>query len=71
MHIRSRRAQTVRVERADIEVEFREGETIWTESSHKFSVDEVAAMAADSGFRCEAHWIDEEWLFAENLLIAN
>ena len=70
MHIRSRRDQGVRIAKAGIEVGFREGETIWTESSHKFSVEEVAEMAAASGFRCEANWVDEEWLFAENLLIA-
>jgi len=47
-----------------------EGETIWTESSHKYSPDEVFQMVRQSGFRCEAQWIDEEWPFAENLLIA-
>jgi hypothetical protein len=26
--------------------------------------------ARDAGFRCETQWIDEEWPFAENLLIA-
>jgi uncharacterized SAM-dependent methyltransferase len=51
-------------------VEFAEGETIWTESSHKYSSDEVFQMARDAGFSCEAQWIDEQWPFAENLLIA-
>jgi hypothetical protein len=27
-------------------------------------------MARDSGFSCQAQWIDEQWPFAENLLIA-
>jgi hypothetical protein len=26
------------------------------------------AMAA--GFRCQAQWFDDEWLFAESLLVA-
>ena len=55
---------------ADLRVEFLEGETIWTESSHKYSADEVFQMASSAGFRCEAQWIDEQWPFAENLLIA-
>jgi len=70
MHIRSRRAQRVRVPRAEIEVEFGDGETIWTESCHKFSLAEVGAIAERSGFRYDAHWIDESWGFADNLLIA-
>jgi hypothetical protein len=27
-------------------------------------------MAQSAGFRCEAQWIDEQWPFAENLLVA-
>lgn len=70
MHLQSRRRQTVRIAAADLRVEFLEGETIWTESSHKYSAGEVFQMARDSGFRCEAQWVDEQWPFAENLLIA-
>jgi dimethylhistidine N-methyltransferase len=70
MHLRSKRQQTVRIPAADLRVEFLEGETIWTESSHKYSADEVFLMASNAGFRCEAQWIDEQWPFAENLLIA-
>jgi len=70
MHLRSKRRQTVRIPAADLSVEFLEGETIWTESSHKYSVDEVFQMARNAGFSCKAQWIDEQWPFAENLLIA-
>jgi len=70
MHLRSRRRQTVSIPAAEITVEFLEGETIWTESSHKYSAEEIFQTARDSGFRCEAQWIDEEWPFAESLLIA-
>jgi len=55
---------------AYLEVEFDEGETIWTESSHKYAAGEVFDMARGAGFRCNAQWIDGEWHFAENLLIA-
>ncbi len=70
MHLESKRHQTVTVPLADIEVEFQQGETIWTESSHKYSADEVFQIAGDTGFRCDVQWIDQEWPFAENLLIA-
>ena len=70
MHLRSRRRQTVSIPAAEISVEFLEGETIWTESSHKYSAEEIFHTARNSGFRCEAQWIDEEWPFAESLLIA-
>ena len=70
MHLRSKRRQTVRIPAADLRVEFMEGETIWTESSHKYSADEVFQMARAAGFRCQAQWIDEQWPFAESLLIA-
>ncbi|MBZ5614281.1 MAG: L-histidine N(alpha)-methyltransferase [Acidobacteriia bacterium] len=70
MHLRSRRRQRVNIPGADLQVEFLEGETIWTESSHKYSTEEIFEMARNAGFRCAAQWIDEEWPFAENLLIA-
>jgi dimethylhistidine N-methyltransferase len=70
MHLRSTRRQTVSVAAADIDIEFAEGETIWTESSHKYSTEEIFSMARDAGFRCAAQWIDDEWPFAENLLTA-
>jgi L-histidine Nalpha-methyltransferase len=71
MHLQSRRRQIVSIPAAEIVVEFGEGETIWTESSHKYSADEMAKTARDAGFRCENQWIDEQWPFAENLLIAD
>jgi L-histidine Nalpha-methyltransferase len=70
MHLRSKCAQTVTIPLADLEVNFEEGETIWTESSHKYAAEEVYRMAQYAGFCCNAQWIDSEWSFAENLLIA-
>lgn len=70
MHIRSRKRQTVHIPAAALSVTFEEGETIWTESSHKYSLSEVFRIAEEAGFRCDAQWIDEQWPFAENLLIA-
>ncbi len=70
MHLQSKRRQSVTIPAAEIVVEFQEGETIWTESSHKYSASEMHRTASVAGFRCEAQWIDDQWPFAENLLIA-
>jgi dimethylhistidine N-methyltransferase len=70
MHLRSKKSQEVKVRRAGLSVRFREGETIWTESSHKYSPTEVCEIAVNAGFRCDAQFVDDDWPFAENLLIA-
>src|SRR6202047_3768036 len=71
MHLRSKRKQMVVIPQAELSVTFREGETIWTESSHKYSPGELTQIGEQAGFRREAQWIDQEWPFAENLLIAD
>ena len=70
MHLRSRAAQTVTLRKPSFTVRFAKDETIWTESSHKYSPEEVVQMAQRTGFRCEAQWIDRAWPFAQNLLTA-
>jgi L-histidine N-alpha-methyltransferase len=47
----------------------REGESIWTESSHKYSLAEVDSLARKAGFRrMRSGWMSE-WPFAETLLV--
>jgi L-histidine Nalpha-methyltransferase len=70
MHLRSRTRQTVSIPEAAISVQFEKDETIWTESSHKYSQDELVGLAQLSGFRRQAQWMDQSWGFAENLWIA-
>jgi L-histidine Nalpha-methyltransferase len=70
MHLRSTRRQLVEIPMAGLGVMMEADETIWTESSHKYRPREVVAMAERTGFRCDGQWIDEEWPFAQNLLIA-
>src|ERR1700722_9224265 len=70
MHLRPMCRQTVNIHAAGISVDFSESETIWTESSHKYSLQEVRDMATATGYRCDAQWVDEQWPFAENLLVA-
>jgi L-histidine Nalpha-methyltransferase len=69
MHLRSLQRQRVDIPGSGLRIRLEEGETIWTESSHKYSPSEPIEMAARTGFRCEAQWIDEEWPFAQNLWI--
>jgi L-histidine N-alpha-methyltransferase len=71
MHLRATRDQRVHIPQADLVVPFRAGETIWTESSHKYDPAEIGPMAERTGFRLETQWIDREWPFAQNLLVAS
>ena len=67
MHLRANADQRVRVGSLELDLTIRAGETIWTESSHKFEVAELAAIAKDSGFELLQHWTDAGWPFAEML----
>lgn len=70
MHLRSTCRQSVRIRAANLRIVLNEDETIWTESAHKYKAEEIPEMAERTGFRCDAQWIDDEWPFAQNLLLA-
>jgi L-histidine Nalpha-methyltransferase len=70
MHLRSKCAQTVNIEACGCAIDFRAGETIWTESSHKYAPDGIAQLAHASGFAQKAQWTDEKWPFANSLFVA-
>ncbi|HWS85683.1 MAG TPA: L-histidine N(alpha)-methyltransferase [Pyrinomonadaceae bacterium] len=70
MHLESTREQTVRVGALGLEVHFRQGERIHTENSYKYSLDELSALAADTGFAREHTWLDPAERFSSNLLRA-
>ena len=70
MHLRSKKSQAVEIRQAGLSVHFEEGETIWTENSHKYSPQEIVRMAEETNFGCMAQWIDRDWPFAESLLMA-
>jgi L-histidine Nalpha-methyltransferase len=71
MHLVSTRAQMVTIPRAGCSVSFTEGETIWTESSHKYRPGELMKMGRRSGFRPLRQWLDREWAFAQTLFLAD
>ena len=70
MHLQSTSEQAVTIPGAGFAATLKRGETIWTESSHKYNLPEILQMAHQSGFHCDAQWVDEEWPFAHTLLIA-
>ncbi len=67
MHLLSCQAQRIAIRACDLTVHFQAGETIWTESSHKFTESELEKYAFSSGFAPLATWIDPQWPFAETL----
>jgi L-histidine N-alpha-methyltransferase len=70
MHLRSRVWQRITIRKAGFGFFMREGETIWTESSHKYKPQEVIQMGERTGYRCAGQWFDTEWQFAQNLFFA-
>ena len=63
MHLVARTDQVVRVEGLDLEFRMAAGETIWTESSYKFSPGAIRRLLDVSGFRPIAEWVDEHGQF--------
>lgn len=67
MHLVSRRAQRARIGGA--EIVFKAGESIWTESCHKYDCEQFAAMAAAAGLNVREIWMDDEQRFSVQLLV--
>lgn len=70
MHLRSLVDQNVCIEQLDMSFTIRRGETIWTETSHKYSLPELDDIARKTKFRAVGRWMDTNWGFAENLWMA-
>ena len=70
MHLESLRKQTVPIHGAGIEVSFEAGETIHTESSYKFDLEQIEALAAGAGLELRRSWFDRARRFSSNLLVA-
>jgi uncharacterized SAM-dependent methyltransferase len=70
MHLVALRACDVQVPRLELALHFEAGETLWTESSHRFNVAELRAWGLEAGLRCEQAWVDEAWPLALTLLVA-
>ena len=70
MHLVSLIEQSVRIRDCDLTVRFRRGEHIWTESSYKYSPDQIVDMGADAAFAATEQWIDEDAGFALTMFSA-
>jgi len=62
MHLVSLREQSVHLDNTAIT--FAEGESIWTESSYKYTPQEFRKLAADAGFKVERVWTDDRQWFS-------
>jgi uncharacterized SAM-dependent methyltransferase len=63
MHLVARSDQVVRIPGADLTVGFTAGESIHTESSHKYTRDGLRLLAERSGLHEEAFWVDRDGRF--------
>ena len=66
MHLVSRYAQSVHI--AGETIRFATGESIWTESCHKYDSAQFAALAADAGLQLRETWTDARQLFSVQVL---
>lgn len=69
MHLVSCADQQVSI--ADAVISFRAGETILTEYSYKYSLDDFARLAAKAGFSVRQVWTDERDYFSVQYLVAD
>jgi uncharacterized SAM-dependent methyltransferase len=67
MHLVCRSPQRVRVPGADLDLHFTAGETIWTESSHKYELGDIESLLARAGFTIRSQWVDRPTRFALTL----
>jgi uncharacterized SAM-dependent methyltransferase len=70
MHLLSLRKQEIDLKGLSMKLELGRGESIHTESSHKYHPGEIAALGAKAGFSLSFQWLDEDALFASNLFAA-
>jgi L-histidine N-alpha-methyltransferase len=68
MHLVSLFDQNVHISALKQDVPFLAGETIWTESSYKYTVDAFRKLVEKAGFRYPHAWLDEEHGFLEILV---
>jgi uncharacterized SAM-dependent methyltransferase len=68
MHLESRYEQHVHVDGRRFD--FKSGETIHTEISCKYTIEEFRRLAAGARFHAEAVWTDPENLFAVHAMMA-
>ena len=56
--------------RRRLDCQLRSGEWIWTESSYKYTADQIVDMGAEASFSCRDQWVDGDAGFALTLFTA-
>lgn len=69
MYLVATSTQSVIVPEIELELDFTEFESIHTESSYKYSVDDIDLMAARSGYKLARTWPDAAFDYALSLLV--
>lgn len=64
MHLVCRRAHEAYVGAVDMSFQFRQGEIIHTENSHKYSLGGFASLCRAAGLEVDRHWTDDREWFA-------
>lgn len=59
MHLVSQQRQRVQVRASHIDITFEAGEPIWTESSYKYRLDDLAPTLGRAGFRVIGQWMKD------------
>lgn len=67
MHLISLKNQTVKI--GDREISFKKDETIHTENSYKYSIEDFHSLARKGGFTPVKVWTDRDNLFSEHYLV--
>lgn len=68
MHLVSQGRQKVSVTSANVDFVIEDGESIWTESSYKYTPDQIARALEQAGFKLVEQWVDETAGFALTLV---
>ena len=68
MHLVSLLNQSVHISALKLDVPFVAGETIWTESSYKYTEDSFRRLLEEAGFQLAGQWLNKEHAFLEVLV---
>jgi L-histidine Nalpha-methyltransferase len=71
MKLVSQYRQEVRISSVGLSIDFAPGETIWTESSYKYTEAAIADLGTNAGFSVIEQWIETDARFALTLFGAN
>jgi dimethylhistidine N-methyltransferase len=70
VYLESVRPQTVSIPNLEMSVTLAGGERLHMENAYKYSLEELAGMAQQSGFDMTRTWLDEKQRFSSNLFVA-